>query len=62
MRCEHLFTTLAVTIIPVGPEGEPPPRESTFQVLLESLWWANRKTRERRRRRRRRDVVIVNKY
>ena len=25
-RCEHLFTPLAVTIIPVSPEGEPPPR------------------------------------
>ena len=27
MRCEHLFTTLAVTIIPVGPEGESPPQD-----------------------------------
>ena len=26
MRCEHLFTPLAVAIIPVSPEGELPPR------------------------------------
>ena len=36
-RCEHLFTPLAVAIIPVSPEGESPPRATSMQFVKRSM-------------------------